>query len=181
MYFCSDRSGGFGNLDVWVSNRVGGDWQPAANLGAVVNTAWFESPRWLSDDGTTLIIDSNQPGRIGSFDLWSVGKSGAEWLAPVNLGAPVNSRSDEWGPGFLGNDGAIMGRICFSSGRPGGYGGWDIWHSDFGYPVAAGAAATSGTGPVRIPAVTAGANRAEATAEGGPAPIARGCCSSGDT
>ncbi len=187
IYICSDRAGGFGNLDVWTSDRVGGEWQPMVNLGAAVNTVWFESPRWVSDDGATLIIDSNQPGRIGGFDLWAVVRNGAEWLAPVNLGAPVNSRMDDWGPGFLGNDGAVQGRIFFGSGRPGGSGGWDIWYSDFGHPVAGKSTGPDDSGPVRMPDIDATPHQAAGSPSPspgsptplGPAPPSRGCCSSG--
>ena len=177
MYLCSDRSGGSGDLDVWVAQRVGGEWQAPVNLGEAVNSALIDCPRWLSDDGLNLIVASNRYGRIGGADLWSVVRSGAEWLAPVNLGAPINSRSDEWGPGFVGNDGGIAGRIYFGSGRPGGHGGWDIWYADLGYPIAGGVA-SSGSVTVRIPAVTADAKRAEASSTVEPAPIGRGCCSS---
>jgi hypothetical protein len=181
LYMCSNRPGGFGSLDVWVSHRVGGVWQPAVNLGETVNTYAIDSPRWLSDDGATLIIDSNRTGRIGGVDLWSVVKSGAEWLAPVNLGPPINSRSDEQGPGFIGNEGAIGGRIHFGSGRSGGYGGWDLWYSDYGTPVATAAAAGTGTGPLRLPAVTAVATRARTATTGEPVPTGRACCSSDDS
>jgi len=179
LFMCSNRAGGFGNLDVWVSQRVGGVWQPAVNLGETVNTAWIDSPRWLSDDGTTLIIDSNRPGRLGGVDLWSVAKSGSDWLAPVNLGSPINSRFDEQGPGFIGNEGVIGGRIYFGSGRSGGYGGWDLWYSDFGAPVATEAVASGGSGPVRVPAVTSIAQRTQSTQTDGKAPTGRCCCSSG--
>ncbi len=186
MYICSDRSGGFGNLDVWVSNKVGGAWQTPVNLGETVNSYGIDSPRWISDDGNTLIIDSTRPGGFGGADLWYIVKSGAEWLAPVSLGSPVNSHAAEWGPGFLGNDGAISGRIFFGSSRPGGYGGLDIWYSDFGYPVAAKSIGVGDSGPVRIPNVIAIPRQAAGAASsnsGSPAPIgpvppSRGCCSS---
>jgi hypothetical protein len=176
---CSNRSGGFGNLDVWVSRRVGGDWQPAVNLGGTVNTAWIDSPRWLSDDGATLIIDSDRQGRLGGVDLWSVVKSGSDWFEPVNLGPPINSRFHEQGPGFIGNEGAIGGRIHFGSGRPGGYGGWDLWYSDFDMPIATAAAAADGSGPTRIPPVTSIAPRARTAGTDELVPTRRGCCSSG--
>ena len=177
MYLCSDRPGGSGDLDVWVAQRVGGEWQPPVNLGAIVNSSQIDCPRWLSDDGSNLIVASNRHGRIGGADLWSVVRSGAEWLAPVNLGSPINSRSDEWGPGFVGNDGGISGRMYFGSGRPGGHGGWDIWYSDLGSPVV-GEGASPGSVTVRIPAATAVAKRTEAASTAEPAPVGRGCCSS---
>ena len=173
MYICSDRNGTFGSLDVWVSQKVGGAWQTPVNLGENVNSPVIDSPRWISDDGNTLIIDSQrQEGRIGAVDLWFIVKSGADWLAPVNFGTPINSRWDEQGPGFLGNDGAIGGRIFFGSGRAGGLGGWDIWYSDFGYPVAAQATSVGDSGPMRVPNVVAMPRQAEAVT-----PVS-GCCSS---
>jgi len=178
MYICSDRPGTHGSLDVWVSHKVGGHWQEPVNLGGVVNSYAIDSPRWISDDGNTLIFDSNRyQGGLGSVDLWSVVKSGGEWLAPVNLGAPINSRSMEQGPGFVGNSGSLAGRMFFGSDRTGGHGGLDIWYSDFGRPVA-GEAASSGSVTIRIPAVTADAERAEAGLTVEQAPVGRGCCSS---
>ena len=144
MYICSNRPGTHGNLDIWVSEKVGGEWQTPVNLGATVNSTSIDSPRWISDDGNTLIFDSSRSGGLGLVDLWYVVRSGTEWLAPVNLGAPINSRAHEQGPGFLGNNGAIGGRIFFGSGREGGHGGWDIWYSDFAAPVAAKAAGAAG-------------------------------------
>ena len=136
LYICSDRPGSYGSVDTWVSHRVNGIWQTPVNLGEHFNSWNIDSPRWLSDDGTTLIIDSDRPGRIGGIDLWYALKSGDDWLPPVNMGAPVNSRQTEQGPGFVGNNGNLAGRIFFGSDRPGGYGGLDIWYSDFGFPVA---------------------------------------------
>jgi Tol biopolymer transport system component len=180
LYICSNRSGGFGSLDVWASRRAGGHWQPPVNLGETVNTIAIDSPRWISDDGNTLIIDSNRPGRIGGVDLWSVARIGVDWLAPVNLGAPVNSRWDEQGPGFFGNDGAIGGMIYFGSSRPGGYGGQDIWCSDFSTPMVSGAAIATGAGPFRIPPVSTVARETDHPAAD-PAPVGSGCCSSDAT
>jgi hypothetical protein len=178
IFICSNRSGGYGNLDVWTSERVGGQWQPMVNLGPEINTEWFESPRWLSDDGRTLIIDSNRPGRIGGFDLWAMTKNGAEWLAPVNLGGPINSRSDEWGPGFLGNQGTVGGRICFGSGRSGGSGGWDLWCSDLGAPVLSAAVTSANGRPARLRAVSAAANVSVAE-NAADLPAGSRCCCSG--
>jgi hypothetical protein len=136
LYICSDRPGSYGGIDTWVSHRVNGVWQTAVNLGEHFNSWRFDSPRWLSDDGTTLIIESSRSGGQGDADLWYAMKSGNDWSPPVNFGAPINSRQAEWGPGFLDNDGAVGGRMCFGSGRPGGYGGLDVWCSEFGNPVA---------------------------------------------
>jgi hypothetical protein len=136
LFMCSDRPGTFGGIDTWVTHRVNGVWQTAVNLGEHFNSTRFDSPRWLSDDGTILIIESNRPGGLGYADIWYSIKNGDDWSEPINFGAPINSPADDWGVGFLGNDGGVGGQMCFGSGRPGGSGNWDIWCSEFGYPPA---------------------------------------------
>jgi hypothetical protein len=52
FYFCSDRPGSYGSVDIWVSHRSGSSWGTSANLGPTVNTAETDCPRWLSDAET---------------------------------------------------------------------------------------------------------------------------------
>jgi len=47
----------------------------------------------------------------------------AEWSAPVNFGPPISTQYLEHNP-FLTKDGLSL---YFTSDRPGGYGGWDLW------------------------------------------------------
>jgi hypothetical protein len=134
LYFCSDRAGGFGQMDVWVSEKSGGTWGEPYNMGSVVNTAWTDCPRWLSDDGDTLVISATCIGGYGQADLWYTTRSGDDWTEPINFGPEINSSANEWGPGFYCNHGDVGGIIYFGSGREGGEGGWDIWTSvDSGY------------------------------------------------
>jgi WD40-like Beta Propeller Repeat len=81
LYFASDRSGGQGNLDLWVSTRAStaDAWSPAVNLGSVVNTGSIDAKPTLSFDATTLFFQSTRPGGLGPcstpagpcvFDLW---------------------------------------------------------------------------------------------------------------
>jgi len=130
LFICSDRPGGSGSMDVWVAHKVGGVWQEPVNLGSLVNTAATDCPRWISDDGATLVLSSTRWGGFGGADLWSVQWDGTVWSAAVNLGLPINSSGAEWGPGFLDNHGTLSGVIHFGSGRAGGEGGWDIWRSE---------------------------------------------------
>jgi hypothetical protein len=129
LYFCSDRAGGFGQMDVWVSEKSGDTWGEPYNMGSVVNTAWTDCPRWLSDDGDTLVISSTCSGGYGQADLWYTTRSGDDWQEPINFGAEINSSANEWGPGFYCNHGDVGGIIYFGSGREGGEGGWDLWMS----------------------------------------------------
>jgi hypothetical protein len=129
LYFCSDRPGGVGQMDVWISEKSGDTWSEPYNMGSVVNTAWTDCPRWLSDDGDTLVISSTCVGGYGQADLWYTVKTGDDWNEPVNFGPEINSYAPEWGPGFYCNHGEVGGIIYFGSGREGGEGGWDVWMS----------------------------------------------------
>jgi Tol biopolymer transport system component len=127
FYICSERPGGCGSGDVWVSHRSGSSWSTPANLGPTVNTAEIDCPRWLSDDGSTMLICSTRAGGIGNADMWITENDGVQWSAPVNLGTPLNSAADELGGWFAGDAGTPGGTIFFGSGRSGGSGGWDLW------------------------------------------------------
>lgn len=74
MHFWSERAGGFGDADLWVSVlRRGQDvWSTPENLGAPVNTEFAEERPHLSRDGRTLFFDSTRPDGIGgSQDIWA--------------------------------------------------------------------------------------------------------------
>jgi hypothetical protein len=68
-------------------------------------------------------------GGYGLHDLWYTKKTGGVWGTPVNLGANVNSATEDWGASFDCNHGALGGVIYFGSGRAGGAGGMDLWRS----------------------------------------------------
>ena len=136
MYICSDRSGTYGGDDVWVSQRIGTSWSTPVNLGATVNTTADDCPRWLSDDGKTLLILSTRTDGLGGADNWVTQNDGTGWSAPTNLGAPLNSTADDVGAWFVGGGGSMHGTIYFGSGRDGRFGGWDIWTADEEPPTA---------------------------------------------
>ena len=121
------RPGGFGGFDIWVSRRssVSEPWGEAVNLGPLINTEYDDSKPSISADGLTLYFGSNRPGGYGGFDLWMSTRAATtdDWGAPVNLGEPVNGEADETFP-CVSADGL---EIYFDSGRPGGYGDWDLW------------------------------------------------------
>lgn len=88
------------------------------------NTAANEGAHALSPDGRYFIFTAcDQPDGSGSCDLYMAVLRGEFWAQPRNLGAPVNGPSWEGQPCF-GLDGRTL---YFSSSRPGGYGGRDIW------------------------------------------------------
>jgi Tol biopolymer transport system component len=72
LYIGSDRAGGSGNFDIWVSVRAGstGAFGAAVNLGSNVNGLFADERPDISADGATLYFMSNRPGGSGFFDLW---------------------------------------------------------------------------------------------------------------
>jgi len=129
LFFRSDRPGNVGGSDndVWMCTRprVGAPWGAPTNLGTPVNSSSEEGRAWPTADGLALFFMSNRQGGKGYRDLWmATRRSKAEPFGePVNLGATVNSSSQDWAPA-LSADGRTL---YFDSDRPGGQGGRDLW------------------------------------------------------
>jgi len=127
LYFTSDRPGGFGSDDIWVTTRATteGDWGAPVNLGQMVNSSSGDMCPNISADGLSLYFVSERPGGSGYWDLWVVTRRSMSdnWSAPVNLGSTVNSWTDEARPS-ISADGLSL---FFSSDRLGGYGNHDLW------------------------------------------------------
>ncbi len=127
LIFTSNRSGGHGDYDLWMSTRpdAESDWGAPSNLGPTVNSSAYDGETWLSPDGLTLFFGSSRPGGFGSYDLWLTTRQSrdAGWSQPVNLGPAINTSSGEGAP-FFSPD---MKTFYFTSDRPGGIGGWDMY------------------------------------------------------
>jgi len=128
----SDRPGGLGEHDIWVSTRTtkNGEWGEPVNLGPVVNSNRDEIGPAISPDGLTLFFSSGypytpRPGGFGRSDLWMTWRAGTNepWGKPVNLGPIVNTTANEARPN-ISADGSTL---YFCSTRSGGAGNWDIW------------------------------------------------------
>ncbi|TXB64885.1 OmpA family protein [Phaeodactylibacter luteus] len=124
LYFSSDRPGGFGGKDIYLSVRAGAKWAEPVNLGPQVNTAGDELYPCLAEDGALFFASDGHIG-LGGLDLFEVneGDNGL-WERPANLGAPFNSSADDFGLTWMPS--AQEG--YFSSNRDGGAGGDDIYH-----------------------------------------------------
>jgi outer membrane protein OmpA-like peptidoglycan-associated protein len=99
LYFASDRKGGVGGTDLYVS-RLGADgWSSPVNLGPAINTPFDEMSPTLAPDGKSLFFASNGRGGAGGFDLFVTrggGEDGLGWSGIENVGAPINSAFDEY-------------------------------------------------------------------------------------
>ncbi|MCP4257927.1 MAG: hypothetical protein GY774_10425 [Planctomycetes bacterium] len=142
LYFGSNRSGGSGNLDIWVTTREPGrPWGPPVNLGPTVNTSALEACPSVSADGLSLFFGSRErAGGAGNDDVWVTTRDTKDdpWGVPVNLGPTVNGSSDECCPS-ISSDGLSL---FFRSNAHGGFGRQDLWvttratsDDDWGPPV----------------------------------------------
>jgi hypothetical protein len=96
LYFTSNRDGGQGNLDIYVSERdVSGDWGPAVNLGTSINTPFNEDTPFITQNDSVLYFCSEGHNSMGGFDNFKSQKTGSVWQTPSNLGFPVNSADDD--------------------------------------------------------------------------------------
>jgi outer membrane protein OmpA-like peptidoglycan-associated protein len=97
LYFSSNRPGGSGGSDLYVSYRQpNGKWGPAENMGPTINSAGDEQAPFIHADNQTLYYTSNGLPGYGGNDLFVIRKnSKGEWGAPENLGYPINTIEDE--------------------------------------------------------------------------------------
>ncbi len=92
MYFTSNREGGYGGMDIWVSRVVNRLWTKPVNLGPVINTDKDETSPFIHPDNETLYFASNGHIGLGSSDLFVARKNkDSSWKKPINLGAPINT------------------------------------------------------------------------------------------
>lgn len=129
LYFVSDREGGLGGQDIWISrwDAVAGAWGEAENLGPVVNTLEDEDGVFLQPDGETLYFSSKGHACMGGYDVFRSKRVDGRWCKPENLGWPVNSPDDDLF--FVLTTNGTTGH--FSSVRPNGQGEDDLYRVDF--------------------------------------------------
>ncbi|MBI5917296.1 MAG: PD40 domain-containing protein [Bacteroidetes bacterium] len=96
LFFASNRAGGFGGTDLWVSERNrGGEWGKPENLGAAVNTSVNEGFPFVGADSKLYFCSKGHPG-YGGFDIFLTEKDvNGSWLPATNLGKPVNTPLDD--------------------------------------------------------------------------------------
>ncbi len=99
LYFVSNRAGGKGKMDIWVSYlQEDGKWQEPINLGTNINTELDEKSPFIHPDDQSLYFSSDSWTGMGGADLFLSRKDSAQnWQIPKNLGYPINSPVDEDG------------------------------------------------------------------------------------
>ncbi len=156
LYFSSDRPGGYGTDDIWVTTRptVSDPWGEPVNLGPLVNGWDHDGAQYISPDGLELYFVR---GLVGDLWLTKRATTNDDWGEPVKLGPIINSDYTEEFYPAISADGLLL---FFSSGyirperaRPGGLGASDLWvtrratkDDDWGTPVNIGPPVNSPAG-----------------------------------
>jgi hypothetical protein len=126
LYFGSDRPGGFGAVDIWVSRRACEDcsWEEPVNLGPVVNTSAPETGPGLSVDGHLLFFRSIRESGRGLGDIYVSRRANPKddfgWAPPVGLGPDVNTAAEEAGAEYLQSAEDGPANLYFNRAPPGG-------------------------------------------------------------
>jgi len=95
LYFASERPGGYGGRDIWISEKLDGDWGPAKNMGPIINTPYDDDAPFIHPDGITLFLSSKGHLSIGGYDIMFTIKKDNEWTPPKSMGLPLNTTEDD--------------------------------------------------------------------------------------
>lgn len=125
LYFSSNRPGGFGGKDIYVSRRLpNGKWSEPENLGEKINTAGDESCPFVHADNQTMYFTSNGLTGYGGDDLFLTRRQpDGSWGSIENLGYPLNTTDNE-GSLIVAADGKTA---YYASDRADTRGGLDLY------------------------------------------------------
>ena len=135
LYITSQRSGGYGGNDIWVSQResTGDAWGSPVNLGSTVNTNASDGAPSFSRDGHWMFFNSDRTGGFGALDVWASYRQDKHddfaWETPVNLGSNINTNATDAGATYFANDDGDAPLLYFSSVRSTGVGMLDVYVS----------------------------------------------------
>lgn len=126
LFFVSDRAGGYGGYDIWISRFENGLWQLPFNAGPSVNTKGNETAPYINIDNRTLYFTSDGWPGMGGNDLFVSKKiNDNSWERAANLGYPINTAYDEKSA-FVTEDASTL---YFASDRDGPAGNYDLYQT----------------------------------------------------
>jgi len=115
LYFVSDKLGGYGGKDIWVSDNKGGKFDKPVNLGPEINTPGDEEFPFIRENGDLYFSSNYLPG-IGGLDIFKAVKDDKGKWKVENMKAPINSPGDDFGMAFIKGD---VEKGLFASNRKG--------------------------------------------------------------
>ncbi|MCQ2228741.1 MAG: OmpA family protein [Bacteroidales bacterium] len=150
MFFTAcGREDSKGSCDIYFCRKTPTGWSEPINVGAPVNTPYWESQPCFSADGQTLYFVSGRPGGKGGMDIWKskitgFTKTGTPIFGTaVNLGDSINTRGDETSPYIHPDDKTLyfssdgwpgIGKLDIFISRRNGNGDWGT-PRNIGYPI----------------------------------------------
>ncbi len=131
LYYTSRKQNGVGGLkdpngeyfeDIYYSQSIKGEWTEAVNVGEPINTGTHDATVAISSDGNTMIVYRTNKKLTGG-DLYLTHQNKGIWGEPKLLGKRINSEYQE-ASACISSDNQTL---YFSSNRPGGFGGKDLY------------------------------------------------------
>ncbi|MFW6100980.1 MAG: PKD domain-containing protein [Bacteroidota bacterium] len=95
LYFASTMPGGHGGSDLYYSEKTDDGWSKPVNLGPRINTEGNEMYPFITASGK-LFFSSDGHGGLGKKDIFLTEKEDGEWIKPVHLKPPINSKDDDF-------------------------------------------------------------------------------------
>lgn len=137
LFYCSDS---LGNYDIYTMNfpyrdkawsyfRVYYSHNYDYTKTKVLNLNSDSNERCPFVYGDIMIFSSDRPGGFGGYDFYYSKLNNGEWSDPINMGEPINSAYDEYRAIVMPGAGFINHLLIFSSNRPEGKGGYDLYYT----------------------------------------------------
>lgn len=96
LYFVSNKPGGVGGKDIYMSTKDDkGEWGVATLISGKINTIYNEENAFISPDGKTLYFSSEGHNSMGGYDIFKSTLVDGNWTTPVNIGYPINTARDD--------------------------------------------------------------------------------------
>ncbi len=128
LYYVSDKEGGNGDKDIYVSKQdIKNDWGVSENIGIDINTKYAEEGVFVHPDGKTIYFSSKGHKTMGGYDVFKSIFENGKWSEPENLGYPINGPDDD--VFFVISGSGRHG--YFASSKQGGFGSNDIYRISF--------------------------------------------------
>ncbi len=126
VFTSCNSPGGRGRCDLYISFRNGNKWSKPNNMGANVNSKYWDSQPSLSADGRYLYFSSDRPGGKGRMDIWVSSRDDqGRWSPARNVGAPINTSGEEFSPVLHPSNKALY----YATNGYEGFGGLDLFYS----------------------------------------------------
>lgn len=131
MYFCSDAAGVYDIYKVNVSSTSVSTWLETEDLPVWIKCDALNSTnndKCPYINGNLMVFASDREGGFGGYDLYYSEFIDGNWQEPVNFGENINTEYDEFRPIAIYANNYTNDLMFFSSNRPGGLGGFDLYY-----------------------------------------------------